>query len=59
MVVTQILTGFLTPTRPPQLSKTAHFRVAFYCGQPKAHLCKNNAVYASYQNYRNNIYCVG
>ncbi len=25
-------------------SKTAHFRVAFYCGQPKAHLCNNHAV---------------
>ncbi len=24
--------------------KIAHFRVAFYCGQPKAHLCNNNAV---------------
>jgi len=24
--------------------KTAHFRVAFYCGQRKAHLC-NHAVY--------------
>ncbi len=24
--------------------KTGHFRVAFYCGQPKAHLCNNNAV---------------
>ncbi len=23
---------------PPQYSKTAHFREAFYCGQPKAHL---------------------
>ncbi len=23
--------------------KTAHFRVAFYCGQPKAHLCNNHA----------------
>ncbi len=23
---------------------TAHFRVAFYCGQPKAHLCNNHAV---------------
>ncbi len=22
----------------------AHFRVAFYCGQPKAHLCNNQAV---------------
>ncbi len=24
--------------------KTAHFRVVFYCGQPKAYLCNNNAV---------------
>ncbi len=24
--------------------KTAHFRVVFYCGQPKAHLCNNHAV---------------
>ncbi len=24
--------------------KTAHFRVAFYCGQPKAHLCNTHAV---------------
>ncbi len=24
--------------------KTAHFRVAFYCGQPEAHLCYNHAV---------------
>ncbi len=24
--------------------KTAHFRVAFYCGQPEAHLCNNHAV---------------
>ncbi len=24
--------------------KTAYFRVAFYCGQPKAHLCNNHAV---------------
>ncbi len=22
----------------------AHFRVSFYCGQPKAHLCNNHAV---------------
>ncbi len=29
---------------PPQYSKTAHFRVAFYCDQPKAHLCLNHAV---------------
>ncbi len=36
----QILNGFWTP----QYSKTAHFRVAFYCGQPKAHLCNNHAV---------------
>ena len=27
-----------------QYSKTAHFRVAFFCGQPKAHLCNNHAV---------------
>ncbi len=26
---------------PPQ---TAHFRLAFYCGQPKAHMCNNHAV---------------
>ncbi len=24
--------------------KTAHFRVALYCGKPKAHLCNNHAV---------------
>ncbi len=24
--------------------KTAHFRVVFYCGQPKEHLCNNHAV---------------
>ncbi len=24
--------------------KTAHFRVTFYCGQPRAHLCNNHAV---------------
>ncbi len=29
---------------PPQYSKTANFRVAFYCGQPKAHPCINHAV---------------
>ncbi len=27
--------------------KTAHFRVAFYYGQPKAHLCNNHAVYTA------------
>ncbi len=32
------------PGPPPQYSKTAHFRVAFYCGQPKSHLCNNHAV---------------
>ncbi len=32
------------PPQTPQYSKTAHFRVAFYCGQPKAHLCNNHAV---------------
>ncbi len=30
------------PYRTPQYSKTAHFRVAFYCGQSKAHLCNNH-----------------
>ncbi len=29
---------------PPPPSKTAHFRVAFYCGQPKTHLCSIHAV---------------
>ncbi len=24
--------------------KTAHFRVAFYCDEPKAHLCTNRVV---------------
>ncbi len=24
--------------------KTAHFRMAFYCDQPKAHLCTNHAI---------------
>ena len=24
--------------------KTAHFRVSFYCGQPKAYLCNDHAV---------------
>ncbi len=24
--------------------KTTHFRVVFYCGQPKTHLCNNHAV---------------
>ncbi len=24
--------------------KTAHFRLAFYCGQSKTHLCNNHAV---------------
>ncbi len=33
-----------TPPPPPPYSKTAHFRVAFYCGQPKANLCNNHAV---------------
>ncbi len=39
----QRLTGFQTPL-DPQYSKTAHFRVAVYCGQPKAHMCNNHAV---------------
>ncbi len=33
-----------TSQSPPPYSKTAHFRVAFYCGQPKAHLCNDHAV---------------
>ncbi len=47
MVVTLDTDWFLDPTPPPgppQYSKTAHFRVAFYCGQPKGHLCNNHAV---------------
>ncbi len=35
---------FGPPPRTPQYNKTAHFRVAFYCGQPKAHLCNNHAI---------------
>ncbi len=32
-------------TLPQNLcDKTAHFRVAFYCGRPKAHLCNNHAI---------------
>ncbi len=31
-------------SRATALEETAHFRVAFYCGQPKAHLCNNHAV---------------
>ncbi len=38
----QILTGFWTP--PPHTKKLQHFRVVFYCGQPKAHLYNNHAV---------------
>ncbi len=44
MVVTPDTDWFSDPPGPPQYSKTAHFRVAFYCGQPKAHLCNNHAV---------------
>ncbi len=44
MVVTSDTDWFSEPPGPPQYSKTAHFRVAFYCGQPKAHLCNNHAV---------------
>ncbi len=32
------------PLDPPQYSKAAHFKVAFYCGQPKSHLCNNHVV---------------
>ncbi len=44
MVVTPDTDWFSDPSGPPQYSKTAHFRVAFYCVQPKAHLCNNHAV---------------
>ncbi len=47
IVVTPDTDWFLDPPpgpSPPQFSKTAHFRVAFYCGQPKAHMCNNHAV---------------
>ncbi len=36
----QILTFLIHETPLPQ-DKTAHFRVAFYCDQPRAHLCTN------------------
>ncbi len=39
-----VVTPDTDPPPPPQYSKTAHFRVAFYCGQPKAHLCINHGV---------------
>ncbi len=44
MVVTPDTDWFPDPPGPPKYSKTAHFRVAFYCGQPKAHLCNNHVV---------------
>ncbi len=28
--------------------KTAHFRVVFYCGQPKTHLCNNHVVQSAF-----------
>ncbi len=43
MLVTTDTDRFSRPP-PPQYCKTAHFRVAFYCGQPKAHLCNNHTV---------------
>lgn len=43
MVITADTDWFMDP-RTPQYSKTAHFRVAFYCVQPKAHLCNNHVV---------------
>ncbi len=55
MVATPDTKWFSDPPRTPQYSKTAHFRVAFYCGQPKAHLCNNHAVYslsAQYHRFR-------
>ncbi len=47
MVVTPETDWFSDPPAPPPLTliqKTAHFRVAFYCGQPKANLGNNHAV---------------
>ncbi len=45
MVVTPDTDWFSDPSpRTPPYTKTAHFRVAFHCGQPKAHLCNNHAV---------------
>ncbi len=44
MEVTPDTDWFSDPPDPPQYSKTAHFRVAFYCGQPKAHLCNNHLI---------------
>ncbi len=32
------------PKKKKKNSKTANFRVAFYCGQRKAHLCNNHSV---------------
>ncbi len=46
MVVTPD-TDWFSGFRTPQYSKTAHFRVVFYCGQSKAHLCNNHAVYST------------
>ncbi len=43
MVVTPDTDCFSDPG-PSQCTKTAHFRVALYCGQPKAHLCINYVV---------------
>ncbi len=39
-----VVTPDTDPPEPPPYSKTAHFRVVFYCGQPKTHLCNNHAV---------------
>ncbi len=37
--------GGTTPT--PHTHTHTHFRVASFCGQPKAHLCNNHAVYSA------------
>ncbi len=42
MVVTPDTDWFSDP--PPPYSTNTHFRVAFYCGQLKAHPCNNHAV---------------
>ncbi len=38
-----LLIGFRSPPNTVKHFR-AHFRLAFYCGQPKAHLCNNHAV---------------
>ncbi len=39
-----VVTPYWLVFGPSHYSKTAYFRVAFYRGQPKAHLCNNHVV---------------